>query len=189
MATLLAISLFYLPTKLSSTTIIVSFAAPALIILCSFIRLSYQWQKKYPPTSFMQDPSLAKAHGDAWQTLVNIRLLSKISPQDLFTRALHLRNIMHGRKRAAMRARSNAFVASIEHFKQQNRFGRIFTLIDLKEKQAMDLSSLVVAGNVIVNPQRINALLTDHFEAWYATPCDFHPIAKNFLQEISGMNL
>lgn len=45
---------------------------------------------------------------------------------------------MHGRKRTEMHARSNAFVASFEHFKQQNRFGRIFTLIDLKEKQSMD---------------------------------------------------
>ena len=88
---------------------------------------------------------------------------------------------MHGRKRAEMRARSNAFIASIEHFRQQNRFGRIFTLIDLKEKQSLDLSSLVVAGNVVVNPQRIHALLTDHFQSWYATPCNLHPIAKNFL--------
>ena len=85
------------------------------------------------------------------------------TPQELFTRSLRLR--------------------IIEHFKKQSRFGHIFTLV-------MNLTSLVVAGNVIANYQRILALLTNHFERWYITPCNRHSIAKNILtQEIPGMNL
>ena len=145
---------------------------------CSFIRQSHKWLSKFPFADFVHDDVIARVHNSAYTALCNIRLLEHVTIEDLYTRALGIRQLMHGRLRAEYRRRMSGKIQAMEEMRQQHRLGRMFQMVNLNEKQQVDLSAITTAGQVITDPVDVQIKLSAHFAEWYSIPRNLHPVAR-----------
>ena len=88
---------------------------------------------------------------------------------------------MHGRLRVEYRKRMTNKIQTMENMRQQRRLRCVFQMINLRERQHLDLSVLTRDGLVITQPADVHSELTDHFAQWYSIPSVLHPVAQNLI--------
>lgn len=55
----------------------------------------------------------------------------------------------------------------MENMRQEGRLSYMFRMVNLREKQSLDLSVISKCGNTFTDPVEFHEELTTHFSEWY----------------------
>lgn len=97
---------------------------------------------------------------------------------ELFDRAAGVKRLLHGRLRSEFRKRMSEKVKQTEEMRQQGRLGYMFRMVNLREKQNLDLSVISRDGELFTNP--VDIQITDgSFCGMVPHTENLHPVAQD----------